>query len=301
MAGKFGALRALLAAAEKPLAQARDVGQAFVERSPRTFFEKFRDPAEGMSDAARKYGVEFSPIGPGEMAVRDPLSDTTYYASTLTPKGFRILSRGDAPGLGNVVRNLGDAEMYQIDSLPGIAGTGAGGKIYPAIFDALSGGMGRVNVPVELTRINEMRRNVNSADALMRNPRLENTVLPIDQQLDSIRMTPEDYMLLSRADKIGALSLAHAAKALKTLDDVERFSPQYLDAEAYAAAVRRAGGLSALSGRGEFADPALSILSEKGIGPSTLKRMSIVDALLGGRKINPDLWSGLGKRQGGLV
>lgn len=301
MAGKFGALRALLAAAEKPLAQIRDVGQAFIERNPATFFERFREPAESMSDAAGKYGVEFSPVGPGKMAARDPASDTSFYIKSLTPRRFESASRGDAPSLGRVIRDLGDSDLYEIDALASLAGGGAGSKLYPAILDAMSGGMGRINLPTELTRINEMRRNLNSADALIRNPRLENTMLPIDQQLDMIRMTPEDYMLLSRPEKVGALSLAHAAKSMKTLDDIERFSPDYVEAQAYGNALRRVGGLSSLSGRGEFADPALSILSERGIGPSTLKRMSIVDALLGGRKVNPDLWSGLGKAEGGLV
>lgn len=301
MAGKFGALRALLAAAEKPWAAARDIGQAFVEKGPLSYFERFREPAENIDDAARKYGVEFTPIGPGEIAARLPADDVSYYASSLTPKGFQTLSRGDAPSLGRVIRDLGGADMYQIDALSSLAGGGSGGRLYPAILDALSGGMGRLNVPVELTRINEMRRNLNSADALIRNPKLADTMLPIDSQLDLIRMTPEDYMQMARPEKVGALTLAHAAKAMKMLDDIERLSPQYMDAAAYQRALRQAEWLTPMSGRQQFADPGLSILSEKGIGPSTLKRLSIVDALLGGKKTNPDLWTGLGKAEGGSV
>lgn len=301
MAGALRALRALLSATEKPVSQARDVGEAFLSRPSASFFERYREPAENIAEASERYGVEFVPAAPGKMVVRPRSGLTEYYTEAFDPVDFRRRSYAEAPSLERVLRDLGRGQVYEIDATASSTGGRVGSQLYPAILDAISGSLDVVNVPTGLTKVNEMRRNLNTAEALQRNPRLAETVLPIDAQLDVLRLTPEDYMTMGRPEKVGALTLAGAAKAMDAMDKLGAMSSDFMDAAAVREALRRVEDLGPMSRRAAFEDPALFPLSRRGIGPSTLKKMSIADAVLSGRKINPDLWTGLGKKEGGLV
>lgn len=298
-------LRKILAGTDKPMSQIRDVGQAFTSRNPNTFFETFKRPAEDTESALAQYGVRFVPRSKGKMSAL--FDNNVYGVKQVNPETWNDDQEALFELSPSIRRLLNDSSfknrLYEIEAGSSNAGSGVGSRMYPAIFDVASGGQELVNTPIQLTAINEMRRSANSADAMIRNPKLSNLILPMDQQLNVLRITPEEYMSFDHPEKVGALILASSLKALNRGDrfasDVP-FLPDKLRGNAQEA-LRRFESLSPTSSRGAFAEAAMLPIRERGIGESTMRRMNIVDSILASRRHNPDLWNELGKRRGGRV
>ena len=309
MAG-LGALRRLLRLSGEgsiPVDEIREVGRQFAARPNEEYFQRYSSPAGSPAAAQEQYGVTIARPREGEGGdikfVRD---ETPFYVTGASPEQLkREATKAGAPG---IVRLLDEwlptearSRLYSIDSISGTVGRprGVGVHLYPAIFDVLSGGRGMYNVPTELTKVNERRRSMQMADALMRNPATENFILPHDTQIDTVGMSPMYYMQAPREEKIGALMLSQAMKNIEMLDALTYDAMPRVARSAHEAL--RLPASASPSAFNEIAGAMDPLVHARGLGAGALRRVALVDAILSGSRLHPDAWVGVAKREGGLM
>lgn len=309
MAG-LGALRRLLRLAKEgnvPVDEIREVGRQFAARDPEEYFQRYSSPAESVDAARRQYGVTVAPPEAGDRAdLRFLRDETPFLISGREPEFLkRKALKNEGPGVARLLDEWLPASatnrLYEIDSISGITGhpRGVGVHLYPAIFDVLSGGREMYNVPTALTKVNERRRSMQMADALMRNPKLENRLLPHDTQLDAVGMSPMYYMQAPREEKIGALALSHAMKNTELLDAlVNDVSPSVVMSAHEALRLPASASPSAFNEIVGKMDP---LVHARGLGAGALRRAALVDAILSGSRLHPDAWTGVARKAGGLM
>lgn len=302
-----GALTRLLKAMRPLDPEARAVGREFLGRAPGEYFERFTQPARTASEAMRQYGLDMT-VEPHRNAVAftpQGQGGGGHAAVLHNPASLLKLAEEyeDNPGIREYLRGLDpETALYEIDAMGTKPGSGIGQSTYPAIFDVMSGQKGLTNVPVELTAINQMRRSLNTADAMLRNPELTGRIVPHDEQLRRLgtAVTPSEFLSLPREEQIGAMQLSGALRGAHRLDqlrnrrdELERLMP---------AQARSLEALDRLSVdtppeefqrfRREHGAP----LAVYGLGDTTLRKMGLIDAALAGRDVTGSgLWRGLGK------
>ena len=307
-----GPLTSLLRGAAPLDAEARAMGQMFAARSPEEYFQTFKRPTTSLAETARQYGVDVVPEPSlGRLSVLPSGRTSGGHAAMLnSPEEFLRASKlfKGNQGVQEYLSRLDpQAQLYEIDAVGTAPGAGVGQVTYPAMFDLLSGQRGLTNVPLELTAINQMRRSLNTGDALMRNPALTSRILPHDTQLEALRgMTPSRFMELPREEQIGAMQLAGALRGAGRLDQLRTRRGELLSRDPEAAR-----SLEMLDQLGvdlppeafqQFREEYGSPLAKYGLGETTLRKMGLIDARLGGRDVSASpLWRNLGKRCGGRV
>ena len=211
-----------------------------------------------------------------------------------------------------------NAKAYVMDTLFLSPGSGVGKRMYPAAFDLLSGQKGMYNLSSELTPINEIRKSLNMADAIKRNPDLADRLLPNSSQLSLTPLIPGSYNQMTLTDKIGALQQAAFSKLYH-----EGLYPDVRDYEHYLQGKTNLSDqlVKSLKESSTLLDVPLDIPLEDlnhvlrkddlirglsrdyGIGPSTVNRMILLGNALEDTKHPQEelLKKGLGFKRGGLT
>lgn len=203
----LGALAKLMKAIKEgylPTDEIKAVGETFSKADPQTYFRTTPSPANSMAEAEDRYGVGMKWIDENQLDAwlksdPDALAEVEILRKIPNRKWFAGLPSLDKP-------------VYTIDSGRLFPGSGAGSRIYPALFDSLSDDY--YNISTGLSDVNKMRRSLNMADAIIRSPKLGNSVLPGPDQFDALAKDREHsyrllpwYMSASNLERLGALEL----------------------------------------------------------------------------------------------
>lgn len=313
----FGALKKFtdsLKQGSVPKDEMRAVGKFFKNIPNEQYFNRATRPATSLNEARDIYGVDImaDPRRPERIFVKPkgtPLEQAHYLLQSnmgdylrennawIEPEDYELFKRFEK-----------NTPVYEITSSESGSGTGSGTRTYPAMMDLLSGVKRSLNVTSGLSGVNELRKPLNVADALKRNPTLNDLIIPNFQQTDRLGMTPLRYATLDPESRIGANLLSGSTGFLRTLEELTPGSTPYQNL--YPSAVKAQEALREL---GAGADPgAFEAFRIKhaptsalyGIGVNTAKKMSLIDAILSGKEGELDLpymTTGLGFKKGGLA
>ncbi len=308
-----------------------EIGKRMNAIPKQDYFTSAPRPARDKRDARGIYGVEFQNMPSGDPSrpmtvARDLLGaqGVEYVVSPLTLRDAvdeLDLSDADIEAL----MRLGDKKAYVLDTIGSWPGSGVGKRLYPGIWDVMSGERGMVNITGALTDLNMIRKNQNMADAIVRNPILgENRLIPSAEQLSwgdrsHPVTTPSEFMDMTNDEKIGALTLAQLKNAGKSIPLSSTPLPPLGGANSYedhAVALLADSTLDPNWLSHEYINALLNLkvgghdsevrtLLRGAIapGPSLLKRAAIVDQVINGTRESSDpmMRKGLGFKAGGLT
>lgn len=302
----------------------RDVGQTIEQVEPESYFKEYVKSPINQDEISRQYGLEFEkgiPLSSIEqralglkpsmeeldrerrfyIQIPDDEYERTVSVYPLMPESMSTLLKKAHPDYYDLVKSLPQHKLYNIDTSELAEGSGEGSRIYPAIFDFISGVRGETNVPTSLTDMNELRRSMNMAAALKRNSALSDKILAHPNQLNLSGLSPSEYMDLDRIEKIGAL---HTNAALKGLSNVEQLMPFRSSDSDIDRALTSLEDIDWRDAPNTFMPamrPRANLLLGQGLSPSSLRNMGIVDAIYGGKPLRHDAFTGLAKKNGGLA
>lgn len=313
----------------------RDVGQAIDEVPRKSFFQMYSKPAMSERAAEEAYGLRFKPedrrsstawralgIDTGKLSDRDynKLMERHGYAIDPNPKdnaykrrayvnptshvNMATINREAYPEYFDFLKSLDRKRLYDIDTSELQAGAGEGARVYPGIFDLMSGIKKEINVPISLTDVNQLRRSLNMAGAVKRDPRVENLILPHPTQFDLSGLTPQEYMELDRVSKMGAL---HTNAALKGFSNALGLRPFRSSDSDINTALAILDNIDPTNNYDEI-DSILSlvpqtkgILANSGLSANVLRGMGNVNSILKGQSLDSKAYHGISRKRGGLA
>ena len=302
----------------------RDVGQAIEQVEPESYFQKYTKSPIDQEGISRQYGLEFErgvPLSSIEqrflgiepdmsekarerrysIAIPDEDYERAVSINPLMPELMSTILKKAYPDYYDLVKSLPQHKLYNIDASELAVGSGVGSRIYPAIFDFMSGVKGETNVPTSLTDINELRRSMNMAAALKRNSVLSDKILAHPNQLNLSGLSPSEYMDLDRVEKIGALHTNAALKGLSNVEQLMPFRSNDPDIDRVLTSLENIDWRDAPNTFMPAMRPRANIFLGQGLSPSSLRNMGIVDAIYGGKPLRHDAFKGLAKKNGGLA
>lgn len=205
---KFGALKKFFEAVKSglvPMDETRDIGRRFDAVPPEIYHNRAKYPARTREEAEEQYGLRIFD-DEGEIVLQDKEGPAFFSVTT----GYR--PREGAHYAETAQKNLlsgADELINFVDALGSEQGTGFGKRAYGAIYDLVPG----LHATAGLTPINTVRRSMSMADAIHRNPRLANKLIPSETQLVDLNMSPTSYMLgADYNQKLGSLLLGGAGR-----------------------------------------------------------------------------------------
>lgn len=246
-----------------PVDEARDIGRRFRSVPPELYAQRAPRSARSPEEAAKMYQLQLEKYddfgGTSDYVARDPYSESEIYSQPYERSRMTEMDRK----LGKLLSDLDigkEMPVWAIDAMVSSPGTGFGKRAYGALFDTVPGH----NISTGLTKVNEGRRNFNTADALLRNPGLSDLIIPTEAQIQGLGMSPLGYMRGADNDqKLGTMLLGGAERTLRN-------NPE-MSLPAYAKDTR------------------------------SFKKMQIMDDLLRGESIPDDRFKFLGYKRGGKV
>lgn len=313
--GGLSALKQLLSATAKgakPVAEAAEIGRYLRGVPKEEYFRNVQSAGSTVPELQKQFDVEFVrgpnnqafvyPTQTGGMSTAHsafgaPLSKFIKESENYNfdPSDFELLNYMDP-----------NRPVYTIAAQNSLRGAGGAAQTYPALYNLLHG-KGMANISTGLSPINTVRKPFNTIDALLRNPELSESIIPSQQMLEYTGFTPLDYLKMNPDERLGAMALAGSGHGIQKLDREERMLRRFgsgpIDQEAFDF-IRNLETSSPLSIYNEYRRLyGKPVGTEIGIGADALKKMNIVDAILGSRQneLPVGITKGLGYREGGLA
>lgn len=304
----FGALAKLLGATSKETIPAAErIGEFFRSIPASEYFGVAKTPAKSVGEAERLYNLkldnasDFVRAGPAELnflqrhrADVSPLGDfLTRYVEDLPDSDILHLSRLDQ---GMPVSHISAARTA--------FGEGSAPRTYGAMLDVLAARPDSpMNVTSALTPVNVFRKPLNIADVLKRNEALEGKILPNYQMTKPLGVESSEFLELSPDAQLGGLYLSGGLGALRRIQQQAGMEPAkrlLLPGDEAHAFIQ---GIDPTTDFEKFRDLYGADWAKGGIGANTLRKMSIMDAVLSGEtgRLPAVALRRLGYAGGGLV